>query len=218
MTVTHELAKLPPLDHLVERYRGLSESGWEQAFAAAMMRQASGLLECAALIRVKEDAGVDLEGLKERYREFFHLVRRFSTGDVVAELAAFWPDHPQLITLLGRLPKPDQLRAASGDSFDVIEMDREGGFSKYKRTAVRMTPEQRRRVFGGGFIRNEQEQRDLLTARRTRDLRRRPPEKVGGYLLDYDDPSATIGNRRVPLSVLDEIVRALKRFGYKQGG
>jgi hypothetical protein len=212
--MSEDLMSLPKIDQLVERYRGMSEADWNRAFASALTLQARGLFEAAALIRAREEDGQDMEEYRERHREIFEIARSFAYGKAIPELAQYWPDR-SLIKLLANLPRPDQERVASGESFPVVSLAADGQLTHYQRTAARMLPGERIIVFGGGAIRTEQEQKDILTSRRTRQLGRKRPEKIGGYVMDYDDPAALIRGGRVPLSVLDEMVRALKRFGHK---
>lgn len=209
--MSEDLTPLPRIDQLVERYRGMKEDDWNHAFANALTLQARGLFEAAALIRAREEDGEDMAEYKERHREIFEVARSFAYGKAIPELSAFWPDQ-RLIKLLANLPHPDQQRVASEEAFPVVVLDKGGEFTHYRRTASRMLPAERQLVFGGGTIRSEQEQKDILMGRRTRELRQRPPEKIGVARMDYERAGAVIGNQFVPLGNLEEMVRAIRRF------
>jgi len=212
--MSNDLIQLPKINQLVERYRGMAESDWNRAFANAMAMQAQGLFEAAALIRAREEDGVDMEEIKERHREIFDIARAFAYGKAVPSLARFWPDR-RLIKLLSNLPFPDQERIAADMAFPVVVLDSNGEFTHLMRTASRMLPAERQLVFGAGSIRSEQEQRDILMARRTRTLRQAPPDRVGIGKMDYDRVGVIVGNQFVPLASLEEMVRVLRRFGHR---
>jgi hypothetical protein len=215
-----ELVPLPKIEQLLERARASSDEDILKGIVAGHAQQAHGLILAAVNIRAAEERNLDISEVRERCTDFVELARKFAYGNIVQELSVFWPDNERLIKLLARLPRPDQLRAANDEAFPVIEMDKDGAFVKFLRTAARMTYAQQKRVFGAGFIRTEQQQQDVLTDQRTREMRKKPPEKIGPLVLDYELGGFHLqkGHREefIPLALAEEAVRALRRFGRKR--
>lgn len=213
--MSREIVELPPMEQMLERYRQLSDEALLSEFQLGMQEEASGLFRKAAVLRVWEEKGRDLEEIKQLCRASFDVLRCFAQGKLIPQMSKFWPDDLVLLKTVSSLVTPDQIRVASDERFVVLELAPNNEIVRYERTAARMTSKQLQLVFGGGSIRNEHEQQDILMSRRTRVLRLKPPEKIGPGAMDYVRIGVDVPRGFLALSVLEEMVRALRRFGHK---
>lgn len=148
-----EMAALPTGD-LVDRLR--------TAFSVTVEK----LLEVAAIIRILEDRGEDLDKLKLGMVDWF---RRIAYGQVLPETFERYRHAPRLLQAIASMPLPDQERLSRPCTVPVLTFTN-GEPSERQVDPLEMTSREVRQVFGKSGQRTLAEQRgyldDAMTPRR----------------------------------------------------
>lgn len=116
------------------------------------------LLEIAAIVRVLEDRGEDLDSLKMGMIDWF---RRIAYGQCLPEVFERYRYKPRLLEAVAALPIPDQSKLSAPCSLPVLVLSA-GEVSERQVDPVDMTAREIRQVFGKGRLRNLTEQRGWL--------------------------------------------------------
>jgi hypothetical protein len=111
---------------LLREIEALADDQIEKRFAEATLRTAHGLLEMAACVRVLENRGHNLSGLKMAILPYLRLIAH---GQLMPELVLRFAASPSLLAAAARLPMPDQKRLIDKGvvPMAVIEADRSIG-------------------------------------------------------------------------------------------
>lgn len=140
-----------------------SDEALAEMLKSAFMATVDSLITVAAIVRVLEERGFDLDSLKIGMIDWF---RKIAYGQVLPEVFEKFRHSPKLIQHISTLPIPDQERLAHGDSIIVLTLN-DGEASERHVRPEDMSAREIKQVFGAGRIRSLAEQRGILESRST---------------------------------------------------
>lgn len=145
-----------------------------QRLGAAMSVHVEKLVEIAALIRVLEHRGENLDQLKIGMLVWF---RRIAYGQVMPEVFTKFRFNPNVLEKVASLPIPDQRRLSSGGTVEVLTFSGQNVTTRQV-DPINMTGRELQQVFYRGRVRNLTEQRgwleDKKPQRQTSELQLEP--------------------------------------------
>lgn len=178
-----------------------------EELAAALRLTVAAIVRLAFIVRLLEERGEDLSGLK---LGLLNHVRRVAYGQVLPEIVVRFAGQPLVLQRVSALPRPDQERLARSGDDGMVELvvRREQGFDKRMADPARLTREQVWQVFATDHIRSEAEQILLLEEQNRHDrgeMVKAPPLR-GKVRADRERKGLMVGRTFVPQT---EIAQAL---------
>jgi hypothetical protein len=198
---------LPPEDLV-----GLPIEALRQELIQQTRKTAEGFLRLAWIVRLLEERGDDLSGL--RFSLIPHL-RRIAYGQLLPELLVRFGSHPSLLRRVSLLPIPDQKRLVERQSVElaVLVIDPENGevpvYTKREADPGKLLGPQIFQVFGPDRLRSYAEQCLFLDDARTRTPPTSPVLNTGRVRADLDRGGLILGRTFVPQA---EVLEALGRL------
>jgi hypothetical protein len=204
-----DLSKTPDgNESLLAHFQSLSTEDLKRSLVLQLEMSANTLLHTAYLVRVLEERGEDLSGLKIG---LIHHLRKIACGQLLPEVVVRFAGKPSLIALIGNLPLAEQRRLADGEHVRLVVYDQATGQRTHRMAdPLALTPRQVAQVFARDHVRRDDEQALLLDERRERAAQP-VPETVGKLKLDRERGVAILGNHVIPLADLELAVKLLKR-------
>ena len=166
---------------------------------------ASSMLRMAAIVRVLEDRGEDLDALK---LQLLPTLRLIAHGQIAPEAVVRFASQPPLLRLISKLPIPDQKRLGSGDAIDVAEYDAHGQITTRRLDPLYLGYRRLRLIIADTHVRTPAEQIAVLQEARTGPQKPRKP-RVNAIVADPDKGGLTIGKAFYSAA---EIVSALAKL------
>lgn len=150
--------------------------------AGLLSNAIKNLARLAVFVRRADELGIEFTNLQCSPLAY---LRQVGQGSLVPELFQALAVKPRLLDKFSRFALADQRRIALGESFKVVELDGEGGFSHRLVGFNLLTKEQMAQVFTSNSVRGEAEQVNYLRARQNEQRIQQQPtggESLKGWI------------------------------------
>jgi hypothetical protein len=151
-----------PTSDLLERLKGV------------MAATAEMLIEAAAIVRVLEDRGEDLEDVIKPRR--LNLLRRIGQGSLMPEIVISNMSEPALVNKFARLTVDDQKKLVADEPVAVLVLNALGESDKRMVRPSELTKEEHQQIFDYDHIRTLAEQRTWLRQQEQTAATREPKD------------------------------------------
>lgn len=165
----------------------------------------TNLVRLAMIVRALEARGEHVPCLDPSLDRY---IRQIAYGNLLPEVVVRYSSVPSLMRLVALLPTPDQQRLAKGEPIKVVEVQN-GQTTTRLVDPLKMSREQRDRVFTDGRIRDEAEQANLL-ARNGREVPKSPPVQRGPITVDRVRKKVRVNGREVELAAIVDAFASLQ--------